>query len=113
MGVRNAVDMPTRQAFAVEMVGREDVGNAIALNSAMFNGARVLGPAIAGLVIGAFGVSLAFLIDALSFLAVLLGPVPDERAGAPSGAPLRPARVGRRRSSATSPTGCAMSAGPG
>lgn len=73
MGVRNAVDMPTRQAFAVEMVGREDVGNAIALNSAMFNGARVLGPAIAGLVIGAFGVSLAFLIDALSFLAVLLG----------------------------------------
>jgi MFS family permease len=73
MGVRNAVDMPTRQAFAVEMVGREDVGNAIALNSAMFNGARVLGPAIAGLVIGAFGVSLAFLVDALSFLAVLLG----------------------------------------
>ncbi len=73
MGVRNAVDMPTRQAFAVEMVGRDDIGNAIALNSAMFNGARVLGPAIAGLVIGAFGVSLAFLIDALSFLAVLLG----------------------------------------
>ena len=73
MGVRNAVDMPTRQAFAVEMVGREDVGNAIALNSAMFNGARVLGPAIAGLVIGAFGVSIAFLIDAVSFLAVLLG----------------------------------------
>ena len=73
MGVRNAVDMPTRQAFAVEMVGREDVGNAVALNSAMFNGARVVGPAIAGLVIGAFGVSIAFLVDALSFLAVLLG----------------------------------------
>ena len=73
MGVRNAVDMPTRQAFAVEMVGREDIGNAVALNSAMFNGARVLGPAIAGLTIGAFGVSIAFLIDALSFLAVLFG----------------------------------------
>ena len=73
MGVRNAVDMPTRQAFAVEMVGREDIGNAVALNSAMFNGARVLGPAIAGLVIGAFGVSLAFLIDGVSFLAVLFG----------------------------------------
>ena len=73
MGVRNSVDMPTRQAFAVEMVGREDVGNAVALNSAMFNGARVLGPAIAGLAIGAFGVSIAFLIDAVSFLAVLLG----------------------------------------
>jgi len=73
MGVRNSVDMPTRQAFAVEMVGREDVGNAVALNSAMFNVARIIGPAIAGLAIGAFGVSIAFLIDALSFLAVLLG----------------------------------------
>jgi MFS family permease len=73
IGVRNAVDMPTRQAFAVEMVGREDVQNAVALNSAMFNGARILGPAVAGLVIGAFGVPLAFLIDAISFLAVLLG----------------------------------------
>ncbi|MFI5226151.1 MAG: MFS transporter [Candidatus Limnocylindrales bacterium] len=72
MGVRNAVDMPTRQAFAVEMVGKEDIGNAVALNSAMFNGARVLGPAIAGLTIGAFGVSVAFLIDGFSFLAVLL-----------------------------------------
>jgi MFS family permease len=73
MGVRNAVDMLTRQAFAVEMVGRADVGNAVALNSALFNGARVLGPAIAGLTIAAFGVSIAFLIDALSFLAVLFG----------------------------------------
>ncbi|HEU4571222.1 MAG TPA: MFS transporter [Candidatus Limnocylindrales bacterium] len=71
IGVRNAVDMPTRQAFAVEMVGREDIQNAVALNSAMFNGARIVGPAIAGLVIGAFGVPLAFLIDAISFLAVL------------------------------------------
>ena len=73
MGIRNAVDMPTRQAFAVEMVGKGDIGNAVALNSAMFNGARVLGPAIAGLTIGAFGVSVAFLIDGFSFLAVLLG----------------------------------------
>jgi MFS family permease len=73
MGIRNAVDMPTRQAFAVEMVGKADIGNAVALNSAMFNGARVLGPAIAGLTIGAFGVSTAFLIDGFSFLAVLLG----------------------------------------
>lgn len=73
MGVRNAVDMPTRQAFAVEMVGREDIGNAVALNSAMFNGARVVGPAVAGILIGAFGVALAFLVDAISFLAVLVG----------------------------------------
>jgi MFS family permease len=72
MGVRNSIDMPTRQAFAVDMVGREDVGNAVALNSAMFNGARIVGPAIAGLTIGAFGVALAFLVDAVTFLAVLL-----------------------------------------
>jgi MFS family permease len=72
MGVRNAIDMPTRQAFAVEMVGREDLGNAVALNSAMFNGARIIGPAAAGLAIGAFGVAPAFLIDGISFLAVLV-----------------------------------------
>ena len=71
-GLTNVVDMPTRQAFSVEMVGREDVGNAVALNSAMFNAARVLGPAVAGLTIGAFDISTAFLIDAISFLAVLL-----------------------------------------
>ena len=53
IGTVNAVDMPVRQAFAVEMVGREDIGNAVALNSAMFNGARIVGPAVAGLVIGA------------------------------------------------------------
>jgi len=47
LGVRNAFDMPTRQAFAVEMVGREDISNAVALNSAMFNTARVIGPAVA------------------------------------------------------------------
>jgi MFS family permease len=72
MGVRNSIDMPTRQAFAVEMVGREDIGNAVALNSALFNGARVVGPAIAGVAIGAFGVAVAFLIDAISFLAVIV-----------------------------------------
>ncbi|HEU4673595.1 MAG TPA: MFS transporter [Candidatus Limnocylindrales bacterium] len=72
IGLRNAVDMPTRQAFSVEMVGRDDIQNAVALNSATFNGARIIGPAVAGLVIGAFGVPLAFLIDALSFLAVLV-----------------------------------------
>ena len=74
-GVRNAVDLPTRQAFAVELVGREDIGNAVALNSALFNGARVVGPAIAGIVIGLSGVAFAFLIDAVSFLGVLVGLV--------------------------------------
>jgi len=72
LGLRNAVDLPTRQSFAVEMVGRDDVGNAVALNSAMFNGARVIGPAVAGITIGAFGVGPAFLIDAISYLAVIV-----------------------------------------
>lgn len=74
LGITNAVDMPTRQAFTVEMVGREDVANAVALNSAIFNGARIIGPAIAGLTIGLFGgdVSVAFLINGLSFLAVII-----------------------------------------
>ena len=73
LGCANAVDMPVRQSFAIEMVGPRDVGNAVSLNSAMFNGARVLGPAIAGLTIGAFGVGIAFVLNALSFLAVLVG----------------------------------------
>jgi MFS family permease len=73
LGITNAVDMPTRQAFTVEVVGRADVANAVALNSAMFNGARIVGPAIAGLTIGFFGgdVSAAFLINGLSFLAII------------------------------------------
>jgi len=71
LGVTNAVDMPTRQAFAAEMVGREDIGNAVALNSAMFNGARIVGPALAGLAIGVFGIPIAFLLNGLSFLAVI------------------------------------------
>ncbi len=73
LGIANAVDMPVRQSFAIELVGREDVGNAVALNSAMFNGARVIGPAAAGLAIAAFGVGPAFIINSLSFLAVIVG----------------------------------------
>ncbi|HEX5827214.1 MAG TPA: MFS transporter [Candidatus Limnocylindrales bacterium] len=74
LGITNAVDMPTRQAFTMEMVGREDIPNAVALNAAIFNGARVVGPAVAGLTIGLFGgnVSPAFLINGLSFVAVIL-----------------------------------------
>lgn len=71
IGTANAFDMPIRHAFAVEMVGREDVGNAVAVNSATFNGARIIGPAIAGLTIGAVGVAAAFVIDACTFLAVI------------------------------------------
>jgi MFS family permease len=73
LGVTNAVDMPTRQAFTMEMVGRDDVANAVALNSTIFNGARIIGPAVAGLTIGYFGdVSVAFLINGISFLAVIV-----------------------------------------
>ena len=73
LGIANAVDMPARQAFAIELVGRDHIGNAVALNSAMFNSARVIGPAAAGISIGMFGVAAAFLINGLSFVAVLVG----------------------------------------
>jgi MFS family permease len=75
LGCANAVDMPVRQSFAFEMVGPRDVGNAVSINSAMFNGARVVGPAVAGLTIGVFGIALAFAINAASFLAVIVGLV--------------------------------------
>jgi MFS family permease len=75
LGCANAVDMPVRQTFAFEMVGPRDVGNAVSINSAMFNGARVVGPAVAGLTIGVFGIALAFAINAASFLAVIVGLV--------------------------------------
>lgn len=73
LGCANAVEMPVRQSFAVEMVGREDVVNAIALNSATFNAARVIGPAVAGLTIAAFDISIAFFLNGISFLAVIVG----------------------------------------
>jgi len=71
-GIANTVDMPTRQAFIAEMVGRESLRSAIALNSAMFNGARVVGPALAGLVIARWGTALAFFFNGLSFVAVIV-----------------------------------------
>jgi MFS family permease len=72
LGVTNAVDTPTRQSFFAEMVGREELVNATALNSAVNNGARVIGPAIAGLTIGAFSLAVAFFLNGLSFIAVLI-----------------------------------------
>jgi MFS family permease len=73
LGCSNAIDMPTRQSFVIEMVGRDDVMNAIALNSAVFNAARIVGPAVAGLAIGVFDISVAFALNALSFVAVIVG----------------------------------------
>jgi MFS family permease len=72
LGLITVVDNPTRQTFAVEMVGRADMPNAIALNSAIFNLARILGPAVAGLVISAVGTPTAFMVNAASYGAVLL-----------------------------------------
>jgi MFS family permease len=72
-GLAQAIDMPARNAFSVEMVGREDVANAVALNSALFNAARIIGPAAAGLTIGAFDISVAFLVNGLSFIGVIGG----------------------------------------
>jgi MFS family permease len=69
----NAVDMPTRQAFVPSLVGKDDLVNAIALNSTMFNGARVLGPAIAGLLVSAVGEGWCFAANAASFVAVIVG----------------------------------------
>lgn len=73
LGLVNAFDAPARQAFVVEMVGREDLPNGIALNSLMFNSARVIGPAIGGLLLALVGAAWCFTINGLSFLAVLLG----------------------------------------
>jgi MFS family permease len=73
LGVATVVDNPTRQSFAVEMVGPDDVSNAIALNSAIFNTARIVGPAIAGVLIAGIGTGPVFFLNAASFGAVLLG----------------------------------------
>jgi len=73
LGLINAFDNPARQSFVMEMVGRENLVNAVALNSAQFNGSRLLGPAIGGLMIAAWGVGICFLFNAVSFLAVLIG----------------------------------------
>lgn len=70
-GLVTAFDMPARQTFVVEMVGREDLPNAIALNSMMFNGARVIGPAVAGVLISLIGIAGCFLLNALSYVAVI------------------------------------------
>ena len=72
-GTAAAIDNPVRQAFSVELVGKAEVVNAVALNSMLFNGSRIAGPALAGLVIAAFGIAPALLLNAASFLAVIGG----------------------------------------
>jgi MFS family permease len=71
LGVANGFDIPARQSFVVELVGRQDLVNAIALNSSMFNGARIVGPAVAGVVVAAVGEGWCFFANGVSYMAVL------------------------------------------
>ena len=73
LGVVNAFDIPARQSFQVEMVGKADLMNAIALNSSMFNASRVIGPAIAGVLVAAIGEGWCFFVNAVSYVAVITG----------------------------------------
>jgi MFS family permease len=73
LGLATAVDTPVRQAFVIEMVGPDDVPNAVSLNSVTFNAARIAGPALAGVAIAAVGTGWVFLANAVSYVAVLLG----------------------------------------
>jgi MFS family permease len=72
LGLVNTFDMPTRQSFVIQLVGKDDLMNAIALNSAVFNVSRIVGPAIAGLLIGYYGVGMCFLANSISFAAVVI-----------------------------------------
>ncbi|MGA7240654.1 MAG: MFS transporter [Bryobacteraceae bacterium] len=84
-GAINAFDMPARQSFVVQMIERrEDLGNAIALNSSMVNGARLIGPAVAGMLIAAVGEGYCFLIDGFSYIAVIASLLAMRVAPSPS-----------------------------
>ncbi|MBN2041428.1 MAG: MFS transporter [Spirochaetes bacterium] len=84
LGIGNAFDMPTRQSFVVEMVdNREDLGNAIALNSSLFNSARLVGPTVAGALISLIGEGYCFLINGISYLAVIISLLNITVAGEP------------------------------
>src|SRR5881397_2398221 len=72
-GLAMGFDMPARQAFTVEMTSREDLLNAISLNSSIVNGARIIGPSVAGLLIGAFGVAMCLFLNGVTFIAVIAG----------------------------------------
>ncbi len=86
LGIVNAFDIPARQAFVVEMVGRADLTNAIALNSSLFNSARMIGPAVAGVLVAVLGEGWCFFANGVSYVAVIMGLLLmrlEPRAGAP------------------------------
>src|ERR1017187_5582863 len=92
LGAVNAFDIPARQSFQVEMVGKADLMNAIALNSSMFNASRVIGPAVAGILVAAIGEGWCFFANAVSYIAVITGlllmNVEERERGAPGVSPL-------------------------
>lgn len=91
LGLTNTLDHPVRHAFTVEMVGgKEDLRNAIALNSALFSGARLVGPAVAGLLVARYGVGLVFFVDGVSFLAVIGALLVIKAEGLPQLRPKKP-----------------------
>jgi MFS family permease len=84
-GLGRAIDIPARQSYITDLVGRSDLPNAVALNSVVMNGARIVGPAVAGLLIAAFGVALAFFLNGVSFVAVLIALMAIRTDGRPDG----------------------------
>jgi MFS family permease len=106
LGVVNAFDVPGRQSFLVDMVGKEDLMNAIALNSSMFNGARIIGPAIAGILVARIGEGWCFFANAVSYSAVIAGLLMmnvQPRSRAASGSPLTHLIEGFRFARQTAP----------
>ena len=97
-GVVMAFDMPARQSFVIEMTNREDLMNAISLNSSVFNGARLIGPSAAGITMAQLGIAPCFFIDGLSFLAVIAGLLmmnpPERKVATHKGSSLRYAMGG-------------------
>jgi len=90
LGTTDALDKPARQAFVVEMVGKKDLSSAIALNAAIFNGARVVGPAIAGILIALYGIGWAFILNAISYIFVIIAMAFIQVDDTPHPSPLHP-----------------------
>jgi len=106
LGVVNAFDVPARQSFLVDMVGKEDLMNAIALNSSMFNGARIIGPAIAGILVAKIGEGWCFFANGVSYIAVIAGLLMMDvkpRPRATSGSPVKHLIEGFRFARHTAP----------
>lgn len=96
LGLINAIDVPVRQSFVVEMVGREDLPNAVALNSSAFNMARIIGPSVAGVLIDQIDIAPALFLNAFSFLAVLAALLRIDPAALHTHAPVRVGSVNQR-----------------